>query len=67
MKHGSHIKTQIVKVPQDGPPYFHSKKHSGEQQGEGHGVVQNVAGEHYQGNFFLTSSINYCKALAPKP
>ena len=48
MKDGSHKKTQMVKVSQDSPPYLPGKFFSGEQQGEGHGVVQCVEGEYHQ-------------------
>ena len=52
MKDGSHKETQMVKVSQDSPPYLSGKFFSGEQQGEGHGVVQCVGGEYHQWCFF---------------
>ena len=44
----------MVKVSQDSPPYLPGKFFSGEQQGEGHGVVQCVEGEYHQWCFFLS-------------
>ena len=50
----------MVKVSQDSPPYMPDKFFSGEQQGEGHRVVQCVEGEYHQWCFFFSvfKSIN---------
>ena len=50
MKEGSHAhnQTQRVRKVQNGPTYLSSKKISGGQQEEGHGVVHHDQWEHYQ-------------------
>ena len=42
MKEGSHNKPQRVRRVQSGPPYLSSKKISGVQREEGHGLVHHV-------------------------
>ena len=43
----------MVKVSQDSPPYLPGNFFSGEQQGEGHGVVKCVERENYQWYFCI--------------